>query len=162
MTKTSWKYAGQWVQNLHGWGRYLLLLTALIFVSSTAFAQLTTADILGTVADSTGAIIPGANVTVLNVDTHDKRTAQSNASGDYSFNLLQPGHYSVTVQATGFKATTQTLAVEAGDRAPRRRSPRDRLRVRDGYSRSAYSVAAGGQCHGKLNSPQKQQCRICP
>ncbi len=117
MTKTSWKYAGQWVQNLHGWGRYLLLLTALIFVSSTAFAQLTTADILGTVADSTGAIIPGANVTVLNVDTHDKRTAQSNASGDYSFNLLQPGHYSVTVQATGFKATTQTLAVEAGDRA---------------------------------------------
>ncbi len=58
MTKTSWKYAGQWVQNLHGWGRYLLLLTALIFVSSTAFAQLTTADILGTVADSTGAIIP--------------------------------------------------------------------------------------------------------
>ena|ERR1017187_211248 len=89
----------------------------LAFLCTSAFGQLTTADILGTITDTSGAIVPNAPVTLVNDATHDRRTATSNAAGDYSFSLLQPGHYSVTVQAPGFKAATQTLAIEAGDRA---------------------------------------------
>jgi hypothetical protein len=85
---------------------------------STARSQLTTADIVGTVTDSTGAVIPNANVTVLNLDTHEQRLITSNPSGEYQATLLPVGRYSVTVKVPGFKtSTTSNLAVEAGDRA---------------------------------------------
>jgi hypothetical protein len=90
----------------------------LLIASLPAFGQLTTADILGTVTDGTGAVISDAQVTLINLGTQEKRTATSNASGDYTFTLLQPGHYSVLVKAAGFKASsTPDVAVEAGDRA---------------------------------------------
>jgi hypothetical protein len=81
-------------------------------------AQLTTADILGTVTDPTGASIPNASVTLTNLGTNDQRTVQSNGSGDYTFTLLPVGHYSISVKAAGFQESmTKDLAVEAGDRA---------------------------------------------
>ncbi len=96
----------------------LFLLTIVQSFTSAAFAQLTTADILGTVTDSSGAVIPNANVTLINLGTNEERTAQSNGSGDYSFTLLPVGQYSVTVKVPGFQASiTRDLAVEAGDRA---------------------------------------------
>ena len=96
----------------------VLFLTILLSFTSTALAQLTTADVLGTVTDSTGAVITNADVTLVNLGTNEKRTVQSNGSGDYSFTLLPAGHYSVTVKAPGFQASiTKDLAVEAGDRA---------------------------------------------
>jgi hypothetical protein len=98
-------------------GRLIVLLALLVFSSRGALAQLSTADIVGTVTDATGAVVSNATVTVLNLDTHDQRVAVSNDSGDYQFTLLPVGHYSVTVKRTGFKTTTTNLAVEAGDRA---------------------------------------------
>jgi len=98
-------------------GKLAILLMLLIFSSRQMVAQLATADILGTVTDSTGAIIPKANVTLINLDTRAQRVALSNDSGDFQFTLLPVGHYSVTVKAPGFKTTTTSLAVEAGDRA---------------------------------------------
>jgi len=93
-------------------------LAALLFLTSTAVAQLTTADILGTVTDASGAVVPNAKVTLLNIETNEVRTVQSNATGDYLFTLLPVGHYSITVKAPGFQASiTKDLAVEAGDRA---------------------------------------------
>jgi hypothetical protein len=98
--------------------RWVLLSTLLICALPTAFAQLTTADIVGTVSDATGANIPNAKITVLNLDTHEKRTVTSNASGEYQVTLLPVGRYSITVEVAGFKtSTTSSLAVEAGDRA---------------------------------------------
>lgn len=96
----------------------VFLLLMLLFCSQATFAQLTTADILGTVSDATGAVIPNASITLVNLGTNETRTAQSNATGDYSFTLLPVGHYSITVKANGFQASvTKDLAVEAGDRA---------------------------------------------
>jgi hypothetical protein len=96
----------------------VLLLTMLFLMSSAAFCQLTTADILGTVTDATGAVVPNASVVLNNIGTNEKRTATTNSSGDYSFNLLPVGHYSIEVKAGGFQAAiTKDLAVEAGDRA---------------------------------------------
>ena len=103
-------------------GRLIVLMALLIggalCGSRAALAQLTTADILGTVTDSTGAVVPKASVTLLNVDTNSQRTTVSNDSGEYDFTLLPVGHYTVTVKSSGFKtSTTSNLSVEAGDRA---------------------------------------------
>jgi hypothetical protein len=96
----------------------VFFVALLLLFSSAAFAQLTTADILGTVTDATSAVVPGANITLTNLGTNETRTGQSNSSGDYSFTLLPAGHYSITVKAGGFQASiTKDLAVEAGDRA---------------------------------------------
>ena len=96
------------------------VFSLVLFIISVAqtFAQLTTADIIGTVSDSSGAVVPNANVTLKNLDTNEMRSTQSNGSGDYTFTLLQVGHYSITVKASGFQAwVTRDLAIEAGDRA---------------------------------------------
>jgi hypothetical protein len=99
-------------------GRLIFLLALSIFCSRGALAQLSTADILGTVTDVTGALIPNATVTLVNIETHDQRRAHTNDSGNFLFSLLLPGHYSVTAKMAGFKtSTTPDLAVEAGDRA---------------------------------------------
>jgi Carboxypeptidase regulatory-like domain len=83
-----------------------------------AMAQLTTSDILGTVTDSSGAVVPNATVVLTNLGTNEKRTVTTSGSGDYTFTLLPVGHYSVSVKAPGFQATiTKDLSVEAGDRA---------------------------------------------
>ena len=99
--------------------RHPVLFLVLLFLSTTAaFAQLTTADILGTVTDPSGASIPNATVTLTNLGTNQQRTVQSNASGDYTFTLLPIGHYTISVKAGGFQESiTKDLAVEAGDRA---------------------------------------------
>jgi hypothetical protein len=55
------------------------------------------------VTDSTGATVPGATVTITNIATNEKRTAQSNSAGDYSFVSLVPAAYKVEVQKTSFK-----------------------------------------------------------
>ncbi len=83
-----------------------------------AFGQLTTADILGTVTDATGAVIPGANVTIVNVETKETRKVTANSSGEYEATLLAVGRYTVTTTSAGFKTSTiANVAVEAGDRA---------------------------------------------
>src|ERR1700678_1771287 len=93
-------------------------LAILLLFTSAALAQLTTADILGTVTDQTGASVPNARVTLTNLGTNDQRTVQSSGSGDYTFTLLPIGHYSISVKSSGFQESiTKDLAVEAGDRA---------------------------------------------
>ncbi len=95
---------------------FLALILAFL-TTSFAHAQLATADILGTVTDNTGAVIPNAKVTLTDTGTNVSRTATTNGSGDYVFNLLNPSTYKIKVEAPGFKSFTTTSAVEAGDRA---------------------------------------------
>src|SRR6202522_2735140 len=102
----------------HGWRRSVTLLALLVFFTSAGFAQLTTAEILGTVTDATGAVVPNASISLTNLGTNEKRTTVSNSSGDYTFTLLPVGHYSIQVKVKGFQESiTKDLSVEAGDRA---------------------------------------------
>ncbi len=95
-----------------------IALSAIMLSAPLAYSQITTADILGTVTDGTGAVIPNAAITVTNVDTRVARSTTSNGSGDYNVTLLPVGKYSVSVTLSGFKtSTTNNLSVEAGDRA---------------------------------------------
>jgi hypothetical protein len=101
-----------------GWKQPAYLLALLVLFTSAAFAQLTTADILGTVTDPTGAVVPNATVVLTNTGTNEKRTTTTNGSGDYTFNILQVGHYSISIKAAGFQASiVKDLSVDAGDRA---------------------------------------------
>jgi hypothetical protein len=83
----------------------------------SALAQVTTADVVGTVTDNTGAVLSNAKVTVTNLGTNISRTVTSDTSGEYVVNLLPIGQYTVRVEATGFKIYTATnLTLVAGDR----------------------------------------------
>jgi Carboxypeptidase regulatory-like domain/TonB dependent receptor len=98
--------------------RVALAMLAVFVVATPALrAQLSTADIVGTITDQAGAVIVGAAVTAENLDTHEKRATPTNGSGDFVFNLVPPGPYTVTVQSSGFKLASTTLTVVAGDRA---------------------------------------------
>src|ERR1700739_699158 len=81
-----------------------------------AFGQVgATGTILGTIMDSTGAILPNVKVTVTNTATDDAIQTQSNSVGDYNAPSLNPGSYIVAAQMTGFEKTqtdTFTLAVD--------------------------------------------------
>ncbi len=80
--------------------------------------QANTADIIGTVTDSSGAILPSATVTLTNAGTGIVQTTTSSGTGDYVFTLVQVGTYNVKVQAKGFKTfVAPDFAVSAGDRA---------------------------------------------
>jgi hypothetical protein len=75
-----------------------------ILFAGSVFAQgETTSAIGGTVSDPTGASMPGVTVTVANRETGLQRTAKTDNEGRYNFPQLQPGNYSVKVQAEGFE-----------------------------------------------------------
>jgi hypothetical protein len=101
--------------------RYRVVFAAMVCVcllmSISAAAQLTTADVLGTVTDGTGAVVPNAKVTITSPATKETRSAQTNSVGDYVFTFLHPGRYSVRIEAPTFRAFVSEVAVSAGDRA---------------------------------------------
>jgi hypothetical protein len=111
---------------LPGSGRASILRIAAvlaIFIASAllvprCYAQATTGDVVGTVMDSTGSVVPNATVVLTNEDTQEKRTVTTDATGQYVFTLLKPNRYSVTVSRNGFKKSTiGTFNLSAGDRA---------------------------------------------
>ena len=111
-------WTGQSDRQNNRFSRWVAVAALLACSTPLALAQLTTADILGTVTDPTGAVVANATITVTNIDTKAERTVTSNASGEYDVTLLPVGRYSVTAKAPGFKiATTDNIAVEASDRA---------------------------------------------
>lgn len=97
--------------------KLILLSAAASFLALSARAQVTTADVVGTVYDPTGAVLANARVSITNKATGVTRTAQTGPSGDYVVNLLPPGTYSVKVEAPSFKTSTvDTLTLASGDR----------------------------------------------
>ena len=85
-------------------------------VDASVHAQ-TTAQLTGTVQDSSGGVIPGAQVTLLDEATGGSRTVPTNAQGLYAFPALVPGSYTLKVNAKGFqvKKITGITPVHAGD-----------------------------------------------
>jgi hypothetical protein len=98
-----------------------VLACALAFAFSTAAlaqADATSANLSGVVKDPTGAVIPGATVTVRNPATNDVRTVTTNDDGFYQLVQLTPGTYEVSVEAANFKkAVVPSITVTVGQRA---------------------------------------------
>ncbi|MGH9314750.1 MAG: carboxypeptidase regulatory-like domain-containing protein [Vicinamibacterales bacterium] len=87
----------------------------LLVAAAPAAAQLDRGRIAGFVKDQSGAVVPGATVTAVNVETRLKRSAVSDATGYYVFPALAPGAYDVEVELEGFKKGIQTgVRLDAG------------------------------------------------
>jgi hypothetical protein len=87
----------------------LFLAASLALVAPLLCAQQQTAQLTGQVTDSSGAVIPGATVTVINPARGIRAVATSNGTGNYVVPLLPPADgYQLTVSKTGFKGATRT------------------------------------------------------
>jgi hypothetical protein len=87
--------------------RTAALLTGLLGLCTLVVAQVDTGSILGTVKDSSGAVMPGVKITLTNNDTGLVQT-QSGTGGEYTFSPLKIGHYSV-VRSLKASSVSSTL-----------------------------------------------------
>jgi hypothetical protein len=94
----------------------ILMAMALLFAFLPFAHSQTTATVSGTVTDPTGAVIPGAQVTLVNEATQDTRVTVSSSAGYFAFPSLVPGSYSVKATAKGFVPKQLTgIILHAGD-----------------------------------------------
>jgi hypothetical protein len=108
-----------------GWNKHLAsvlygfaLLLVVCLTTSRIQAQIGVADVLGTVSDASGGILAGAKVTITNVGTSAARSTNTNDKGEYIFNLLPNGSYTLAYEAPGFKRySIATFPLSVGDRA---------------------------------------------
>ncbi|MGD0443902.1 MAG: carboxypeptidase-like regulatory domain-containing protein [Edaphobacter sp.] len=92
-----------------------LLLASFLVVTSAAHAQVS-ATVNGTVYDASGAVIPGATVTLTQEATREVRVSVTNNDGYFAFPALLTGNYSLKIEAKGFKSYQQDgISLSAGD-----------------------------------------------
>ena len=93
-----------------------MLLSLALLLAVSAFAQ-TSASLSGTVHDAQSAAVAGAKVHLKNTAGTTQLETTTNAEGFYTFPIIQPGTYTVTIEATGFKKSVQSgVVVNASDR----------------------------------------------
>jgi len=78
-------------------------LAIFVSISVLGFGQQMTGTLTGTTMDSTGAVVTNAKVTMKNEGSGDVRTTVSNTAGYFSITAIQPGTYTVSIEAPGFK-----------------------------------------------------------
>ena len=83
------------------------ILLLLLGCSQALWGQAVSATLVGTVTDNTGAVVPGATVTILETATGITHVGTANGSGNYTFPNLTPGDYNVSVSASRFKKETR-------------------------------------------------------
>lgn len=125
--------------------RFLAALGVVVvlgFFGGTSFrvwGQAITGDILGTVRDTSGAVVPGAKIVLTQTATGVEFTASTNSGGNYLFAQLKPAVYSVKASKQGFEATTISgIDLLLGQR------PRVDILLRVGQVTQTVTVNAGG------------------
>ena len=91
--------------------RILTLLIALFGLSLTAAAQTSRGTVSGVVSDPTGAVIPGATITLTSEGTGLSRDTSTNDEGAYRFDAVDLGTYTVVITASGFGTLTKTNVI---------------------------------------------------
>ncbi len=89
----------------------LFVLSALVLSASHVIAQTSQGILAGIVRDSTGAVVPGAKVSITNEGTSELRNSVSKADGAYRLDGLPPGRYTVSFEASGFETKKATGVV---------------------------------------------------
>ena len=99
------------------WGKRISMAVALLVLWSVGASAQSTGSLSGVVMDSSGGVIPGADVTVTNTETGVAVTGITQADGRFVFGSLQPGTYVTTVELQGFKKHAGApFTVHVGDR----------------------------------------------
>jgi hypothetical protein len=104
---------------MKGQQRWLALASlAVLFAlasAPTAWGQTsTTADVVGVINDTSGAVVPGATVTIKSRESGEIRKVVSNGQGQYRFPLLKPGEYDVSAESTSLKSNVQKITLLVG------------------------------------------------
>ena len=81
---------------------HIVLAAVLLLCGTFAWGQMTSGDLVGTVVDNTGALVPKVTITATNQATDVKTTTTTNASGEYRFTNLPVGSYTLSASAQGF------------------------------------------------------------
>lgn len=116
-----------------------LVLLMLLALEVSLVAQTSQGRILGTVVDSSGAVVPRAKVAITNTGTSVSRTLLTTSAGDYTAPNLDPGAYVVSVEAAGFKKTVSTpILLEVS------REVRVDLKLQPGVATETMTVTAEG------------------
>ncbi len=87
--------------------RGLTFLLATLLLSSSVYAAEVTASLLGTIRDSSGAVVPDATISLTNTQTNVTQKTQSGTDGTYSITLIPVGQYRLMVERTGFRKYVQ-------------------------------------------------------
>ncbi len=94
----------------------LILLSGVSAFSPAGYAQVITGSLSGTVTDSSGAVVPGANVILKNTLSGDSRSLAANASGSFTFAGVNSGDYSIIVAAPNFSTFAESgIHLDPGD-----------------------------------------------
>src|SRR5579864_3299524 len=86
---------------------FLIVLATAIVAPAKLTAQVDRGNIVGSISDPTGARVPGAQVTVTNLETNQATRVTSDGTGNYKVDLLRIGTYSITVEKGGFQRAVQ-------------------------------------------------------
>src|SRR5215510_4810863 len=98
--------------------RFLGLLSLCLVLTVTAWAQVQTGRIVGTVVDAQKAALPNATVVVTDAATNQSITVSANEHGDYVVTPLNPGIYRVTISSAGFQRMVfNAVEVQVGQSA---------------------------------------------
>ena len=89
--------------------RYAVVLSLGLVFASATLAQTSTSSLRGTVKDAAGAVIQGAEVSVVNPETNYSRIMKTDPQGNYQFLQLPPGTYTLKVSSPGFASVTQAV-----------------------------------------------------
>lgn len=128
---------------------FRILIVSLIVFPLCAFAQQETGQIIGTVIDQNGAVVPSASITVTSVERGNQVNVQTSSEGAYVIPNLQPGLYDVTVKAQGFQDKTERTQVTVGAKL----TVNTQLGVA-GTSNNIVDVVAGGVA--EINTTDQQ------
>ena len=95
--------------------RSVVATCVIVLCASSAYAQFDSAQISGVVQDSTGAVLPGVDVTLVNVGTRNERQTVTNEAGLYTFPNVPVGEYRINAMLSGFKPISKSnVQVSAG------------------------------------------------
>ncbi|MGC1462998.1 MAG: TonB-dependent receptor [Terracidiphilus sp.] len=107
---------GKWGNRVSGWV-ILAFAFLLAFTSLKAFAQYDTGTIVGEIHDATGAVLPGASITVVSKATGASYSAVSGSAGEYEVPSLRTGSYKISAAHSGFgTAVADNITVSVGER----------------------------------------------
>src|SRR5665213_1593302 len=98
--------------------RYTVCLgLVLLWSLPKVYAQVSSAQVTGLVTDTSGAVLPGASVLIVNQGTGASRHTETNQSGDFVVPALEPGSYRIAIEATGFKKmVADNVTLNVGDK----------------------------------------------
>ena len=117
----------------------LFLHTVVFAASAACFAQTSgTGSLVGTVRDTSGALVAGAKVSIVNTETQFVSNTVTSAEGAYAVPYLAPGSYRITIEASGFKKFNQTgVEVRTGE------APRIEIKLEVGAVSESINVMSG-------------------